>query len=87
MDTIIPMVITQLNAPVEYDHNYVYFAYIYIFHVVDTCKDLPYTVGQEMWGNSIEMNREQSSKSDRIFSVAEYCEYDGQHCAYSQGPE
>ena len=76
-----------MDALIEYDHTDAYFAYIYIVHVVDTRKDLPYTAGQEIWGNTIEMIREQSSKSDRILSISEYCECDGRHRAYSQDPE
>ena len=32
----------------EYVYTDAYFAYIYIAHVVDTCKDLPYAAGQEI---------------------------------------
>jgi hypothetical protein len=74
-------------ALIEYVYTDAYFAYIYIAHVVDTRKDLPYTAGQEIRCNTIEMNRKQSSKSDRILSASEYRECDGWQCAYSQDPE
>ena len=78
---------TWVDALIEYVYTDAYFAYIYIAYVVETWKDLPYTAEQEIWGNTIEMNRKQSSKSDRILSVSEYCECDGWQCAYSQDPE
>ena len=77
----------QVDALIECDHTGVYFVYIYIVHVENTVKDLPYTAVQKMRGNIIEMNREQSPKSDRILAVSEYCECDGRYCVYSQDPE
>ena len=77
----------QVDALIEYDHTNVYFAYIYIVHVEDTCKDLPYIAVQEIRGNTIELNLEKSSKSDRILSVSEYCECGGWYWVYSQDPE
>ena len=77
----------QVDALIGCDHTDGYFAYIYIVHIENTVKDLPYTAVQKMRENTIEMNREQSLKSDRILSVSEYCECDVRYCVYSQDPE